>query len=212
MNTGQIFKCKANRNYTKIPNSMIQNKELSMDAKCLCAYLLSLPEDWVVNKTSLPDHFIEGKHRVYNAFDELIERGYILRTEIFNGNLRAGYNYIVYDEPTLSDPRTAEIRTSETRTAEDQPLQSKQLTKERITKKTYIYIVPSVDEVKAYFLECGYRADVAVKAFEYYQCADWHDSKGQRVKNWKQKMRGVWFKPENKITTESKIKSGKPLL
>ena len=29
--------------------------------------------------------------------------------------------------------------------------------------------------------------------------SDWKDSKGNKVKNWKQKMQSVWFKDENKI-------------
>ena len=41
------------------------------------------------------------------------------------------------------------------------------------------------------------------KAFDYYDCADWHDSKGNKVKNWKQKMQAVWFKDENKIQTQN---------
>jgi hypothetical protein len=40
---------------------------------------------------------------------------------------------------------------------------------------------------------------------------NWIDSKGSKVKNWKQKMQGVWFKPENEIN-QSIIKENKPWL
>jgi hypothetical protein len=49
-----------------------------------------------------------------------------------------------------------------------------------------------------YFLENGFPEKAATKAFNYYSVADWKDSKGNKVKNWKQKMQSVWFKDENK--------------
>jgi len=63
------------------------------------------------------------------------------------------------------------------------------------------FIPPSVDDVVKYFKENGYTEISAIKAFNYYSVAEWKDSKGKKVKNWKQKMQGVWFKDENKIIT-----------
>jgi hypothetical protein len=57
----------------------------------------------------------------------------------------------------------------------------------------------TVDEVINYFIENGYRKDVAEKVYRYYSETDWHDSKGNKVLNWKQKCQAVWFKDENKI-------------
>jgi hypothetical protein len=56
---------------------------------------------------------------------------------------------------------------------------------------------PSIEDVKDFFLEKGYSQDTAVKAFEYYSINEWKDGNGKPVKNWKQKMIAVWFKPEN---------------
>jgi hypothetical protein len=70
----------------------------------------------------------------------------------------------------------------------------------RVDKKR-IYI-PSLDEVELYFKENGYTKDSAVKAFNYYSENNWKDSRNNQVKNWKQKMQGVWFKDENKIKNE----------
>jgi hypothetical protein len=58
---------------------------------------------------------------------------------------------------------------------------------------------PTLSEVQAYFIENGYTLESSVKAFNYYDSANWLDSKGNKVKSWKQKMQGVWFKEENKI-------------
>ena len=58
---------------------------------------------------------------------------------------------------------------------------------------------PSLDEVKQYFKEWGYKEQAAEKAFNYYETGNWKDSQGNKVKNWKQKMQVIWFREENKI-------------
>jgi hypothetical protein len=55
-----------------------------------------------------------------------------------------------------------------------------------------------LEDIKSYFLENGYSEIAAKKFFDYYSVANWKDSKGNEVKNWKQKAQAVWFKPENK--------------
>ncbi len=65
-------------------------------------------------------------------------------------------------------------------------------------KKKKQFKPPSKDEVLKYFNEKGYVKDQALKAFNYYDVADWKDARGNKVKNWKQKMIAVWFKPEFK--------------
>lgn len=64
--------------------------------------------------------------------------------------------------------------------------------------KKHKFTPPVIEEVETYFVENGYSIESAQKAFNYYALADWHDSKGNKIKNWKQKMQGVWFKDENK--------------
>ncbi len=57
---------------------------------------------------------------------------------------------------------------------------------------------PTEQEVIEFFTSNGYRSDIASNAFNYYNSAGWRDSRGKSVLNWKQKMRGVWFKDEHK--------------
>lgn len=67
----------------------------------------------------------------------------------------------------------------------------------RKEEKKRIYI-PSLSEVELYFKDNGYTKESAIKAFHYYEENNWKDSRNNQVKNWKQKMQGVWFKDENK--------------
>jgi hypothetical protein len=70
--------------------------------------------------------------------------------------------------------------------------------KKKKNVKNNIFVPPTIDEVKQYFKDNNYKEDVAIRAFNHYDVSDWYDSKGNKVKNWKQKMIGVWFKDENK--------------
>lgn len=82
--------------------------------------------------------------------------------------------------------------------------------KERKKKKDFI--PPSIQDIKTYFIENGYSETAAEKAFRYYEAGSppWHDSKGNPVKSWKQKMQSVWFKDENRCVqkTESNNPNG----
>jgi uncharacterized protein YdaU (DUF1376 family) len=62
------------------------------------------------------------------------------------------------------------------------------------------------NEIVNYFIENGYKEEVAKRAFHYYNEANWHDASGKKVLNWKQKMQSVWFKPENKIVDKKQDK------
>jgi len=62
---------------------------------------------------------------------------------------------------------------------------------------------PSLIEVTDFFIENGYSGKAGEQAFDYYEQGGWVDSKGSKVKNWKQKMRGVWFRDEHKINKQT---------
>jgi hypothetical protein len=62
-------------------------------------------------------------------------------------------------------------------------------------------VYPTLEEFTEYCRLKGFEG-IAKKAYEYYSEADWKDSKGNKVRNWKQKLQGVWFKPENKTSKQ----------
>lgn len=73
------------------------------------------------------------------------------------------------------------------------------------TLKKNIYTIPSLEEVCNYFEQNGYSRGAGKTMYEYYNASVegtqkkyWEDARGNKVRNWKQKARSVWFKPENK--------------
>jgi hypothetical protein len=69
--------------------------------------------------------------------------------------------------------------------------------KEDKIKDEKTFIPPSLSEVIFFFKTNGYSEAAATKAFNCYDLSDWIDTKGNQVKNWKQKMNNVWFTPEH---------------
>lgn len=66
------------------------------------------------------------------------------------------------------------------------------------TKLTKVFTPPTVLEVEEYFVSKGFLRSKGKEAHEYYDVAGWLDRNGNKVRNWKQKMHGVWFKDENR--------------
>lgn len=59
------------------------------------------------------------------------------------------------------------------------------------------FVAPTLDEFKRYFTENGYSQELAERAWRGYEEANWHDSQGNPVKNWKSKCQHVWFSDKN---------------
>ena len=100
MNTGQIVKTR-NVPFAMVPSEFLRDKSVSLKAKGLLSFLLSLPPDWVIYKSKLTDYFLDGKDSISSAWDELEILGYIHSVRIVgNDGLSRGFNYVVYYEPT----------------------------------------------------------------------------------------------------------------
>lgn len=101
--------------YTKFSNKVARDKTLSLEAKGLLAILLSLPEDWIVNKTQLHKFSNDTKYATCKAFDELVAAGFIKKGEVKKdkGKFKSS-DYIVYaTRQPLSEPQTSEFQTSD---------------------------------------------------------------------------------------------------
>ena len=207
MNTGRIEKQEVEDNYAKVPNDICQSMELSLEQKGLMAFLLSLPKDWVVYKDNLHELLGDKKNKVDLAFKGLQKAGYILSYKVVNekGHFK-GWNHIVYAIPDLANRPKEKPRSVLSDIGKTTPIQRNSTVLDNISSKKKKFIPPTLDDVKEYFKLNGYKEEAAIKSFNFYSTADWHDTQGRPVKNWKQKMIGVWFKDENKISQNAKIK------
>ena len=106
-NTGLIIKSKLTENFTTIPNSVLNDPNLTWKAKGLLCKLLSNRSDWAVYKSQLQQFSKDGRDSTSSAFNELIEARYIVSIRRHNekGHF-LGWDYVVYDEPTPTKPIT----------------------------------------------------------------------------------------------------------
>lgn len=108
-----IVKSKQAGNFTILPNELFKAK-LSLESIGLLAYLLSLPPDWVLYKTTLHTHLGIGKHKLNTAFMELTNTGYIVTYKVIDEKTKQfAYKHFVYDKPQLEKPYTENLCTDE---------------------------------------------------------------------------------------------------
>ena len=126
----EVIRVIKNKNYTTISNGVFKNKGISLKAKGLMGYLLSLPSDWDLSINGIVSVSKEGRTAIRNVFTELINAGYIERKQIRNKGKFVGYDYFVFEQPKLDKPTTVKCKS-------DNNLQiSKEVIKERINKNT----------------------------------------------------------------------------
>ena len=74
-------------------------------------------------------------------------------------------------------------------------------TKTKTKTQTKIETKPTMQQIKDYCIERNNNVDYK-RFYDYYESANWKDSRGKPIKNWKQKMIAVWeTKQENKNTS-----------
>lgn len=88
-------------NFTPISNQLIQNVKLSLEARGLIMYIISLPEDWIIYKGQVQNALEMNKTKFNRIWKECIQFGYIqcIKERVDKG--RFNYHYVISD--ILSD-------------------------------------------------------------------------------------------------------------
>ena len=95
-----VYRRHKKTNYTCIDNHVFWDHSLSLKAKGLLAQIYSLPDNWEYSIKGLATLFSDGETAVSNAIQELIDHGYIVRTQKTNQYGRFdGYEYDIYETP-----------------------------------------------------------------------------------------------------------------
>lgn len=92
-----IYKSKHASNYTVIPNDIFESG-IEFTSISLLVYLLSLPPDWVIYKTTLHKKLGIGRDKLNTMFQDLKKHGYIISVQKQTRN-GAEWEHIVYDKP-----------------------------------------------------------------------------------------------------------------
>ena len=96
----EVFRVEKSKNFTVMSNFHLKDKRLTLKAKGLLSQILSLPEDWDYTVKGLAYINIEHKETIGKIIRELIETGYIIRSQERGECGRMGKSsYVIYEEP-----------------------------------------------------------------------------------------------------------------
>ena len=205
-----------NESYTVIDNAVLQNVNISFEARGFLCYLLSLPNDWCFTVRGIVKQTGCSKSVILRLVDELKAAGYLKleRKQDKHGRFTQS-SWHIYESPyehhNIEKRNTVKTEHGENGTrylrntvitehGENEPIQNnnnnkvlnKQNTKEN--KVTGRFTAPTVEEVREYCLERGNSVDPD-------QFVDFYTSKGWKVgknpmKDWKAAVR-TWERGRN---------------
>ena len=204
------FKISCEKNFTTIHNSIFKDKTISLKAKGLLAFMMSVPPDWDYSLAGLAACNKDGLVSVRSALQELEDNFYVKLTKVRNekGQI-VDMQYDVSDEPVfgnrieekpfLENPKADNPKTEKPLSENRTQLNTKELnTKELNTK---IDIVPEQEqepipyaEIITYFNEvAGTHYLLRGKEIKKFIKARWND--GFRLEDFKtvlDKKAGQW--------------------
>lgn len=115
-----------------IPNSLLNDPNISFKAKWIYAYIQSKPDDWNFSTERIANDATEWRDAVRTWIQELEKAGYLRRSQIKDERWLFEMQYELFDEPIdLSADEPSEDEPSEDNSPTDNPASNK----ERDTKK-----------------------------------------------------------------------------
>jgi len=127
-----IIRAQHNKNFVIINKICLQDDRLSWKAKGIYAYLMSLPDNWLIKTNEVVKHSTEGKTSLLSGLKELLEYGYcehiINRDE--NGCVKSR-DYLI-KEPTQLDLENLDQVNLD---IDNQPLLSNNINNNELIKK-----------------------------------------------------------------------------
>ena len=99
-----------NENYTTMSKVHLQDKNLSLKAKGLMSFMLSLPKDWDCSFAGLVKMNKESKWAIKSALKELAEQNYLKRTLIYDDKGESDYIYILTEEPQFYCTKQGDLK------------------------------------------------------------------------------------------------------
>lgn len=173
-----------------IPKEVWLDERLSPLEKIILAEIDSLDTEEYGGCVAGNDYLAEfcqcSANKVALAVSKLKELGYIELVS-FDGRTRKLKSRLNISQRQTLKKSKAGIEKENTINKEDKNTDYR---KEYTEKR---FISPSLEEIEQFCKERNNGVD-ARKVFDYYTSANWKDSKGNPVRNWKQKIIAVWEK------------------
>ena len=140
------------------------------------------------------------KQGMIKALKKLIEKNLIVKEEFWENNVKFCEYYVTKFNDTIKQSLMDGIKQSLTNNIDNNKLDNNiDNNQQQISTKKFI--APTLEEVEQYCRERNNGVD-AKQFYDYYSVANWKDSSGKCIKNWKQKIIAVWEKKRTPQQTE----------
>lgn len=178
--------------FTQVPNEWIRDSRLGLDSRGLIIQLFSHQPGWRVTIESLAKANNVGKDKIRRMIGELMEYGYLTRSENQGHNEQGyltGYDYITSDPSPLSGYPT-KVQPTKVQPTKDNPTLKNTNKKNTIKKNTNNNISRASQLPKKWEPSEAMRETFAEKypglvlADEAEAFRDYHTSKGSLYKDW----------------------------
>lgn len=231
------IKVNKTKDYTIMSNTHFRERGMSLKAKGLLSLMLSLPSDWDYSVEGLVAICKENETAITSTLKELKMFGYLSVIKVMPNETKSGRIEYVYE--IFETPQRDNIQGIENQDIENLPLvlqkeksskkekdtyiysniieeentkdkKEKEITKEKPHRTRKEFVPPTYEEVVEYARSRG-REDLAKVFYDGYSVADWHNSYGKKITNWKQTFIQVWERnntktnnstPQRSVTTE----------
>ena len=94
-----VFKIEKTKDFTVMSNYHLRDKNLSLKAKGLLSFMLSLPEDWDYSLMGLCAICKESRDAIRSTLKELQKYGYLQIEKVRGDKGYFEYNYLIYEKP-----------------------------------------------------------------------------------------------------------------
>jgi len=200
-----VIRVEKTNNYTVMSNYHLQEKGLSLKAKGLLSLMLSLPKEWDYTIQGLVSICKENETSIKSTLKELKDFNYlkiIKKMPNETGTGRIEYEYIIYEKPVNTNKKKkqegkkqeVEILGVEILPLEKQPVENQgqlniynKINNNKINNINNKNKYPSLEEIEKYIEEKNLKVN-GKQFYDYFTEGNWIDSKGNKVKNWKQKL------------------------
>lgn len=183
-----VVRCEKDRNFTVMSNYHLQNKTLSLKAKGLLSFMLSLPDDWNFSISGLCAVCKESNKAIKSTLDELKDHGYLIINKVRDNKGQYVYDYIIIENPDTQkggvDERYVEdgiqINTNILNTNNKDKIDKPNLLKNELVNKGFInthdLYIPQYNDLFDMVLNEYSYSDV-IKVCDYI-LAKWKDNNG----------------------------------
>lgn len=191
-NDSRIIRHRMTRDFSILPNDLLQDMTISHEARSFLFYALSLPEDWVIKVEEVKKTMRWCKDKTHAIFRELASSGYLKSVQRYKNGLKNGLDYYITDSKNFYGSLSHGLPENRPHTKKDV------YTKKKQTKKVVVFA--TYQEFKQAFESLEKDERVLIRAWEVYK------DKKDTVYSLKKWVVGVMANIRKEIELEKQLK------